>query len=76
MRCTPGDKALLRLFGKFVEVAVLAVPDEIRLHPRALAAYRRSSGKERADAPLVEAPGFMASHRDRRGAHALRAAAQ
>jgi hypothetical protein len=67
MRWTPGDAALLRLFGKFVAVAFLAVPDEIRLHPRALAAYRRASGMERADAPLVEAPGFMAPPPDRRG---------
>ena len=40
MRWTPGDEVLLRLFGKLVELAFLAVPDEIRLHPRALAAYR------------------------------------
>jgi hypothetical protein len=55
------------VFGKFVELAFLAVPDEIRLHPRALAAYRRAEGRIRADAPLVEAPPFMAPPRDRRG---------
>jgi uncharacterized protein (DUF2236 family) len=67
MRWTPGDEALLRLFGKLVQVAFLAVPDEIRLHPRALAAYRRAAGKAAADAPLVEAPTFTAPPRDRRG---------
>ena len=44
MRWTPGDEVLLRLFGKLVELAFVAVPDEIRLHPRALAAYRRAAG--------------------------------
>ena len=67
MRWTPGDEVLLRLFGKLVELAFVAVPDEIRLHPRALAAYRRAEGKIPADAPLVEAPAFMAPPRDRRG---------
>jgi uncharacterized protein (DUF2236 family) len=67
MRWTPGDEVLLRLFGKMVELAFLAVPDEIRLHPRALAAYRRAEGRLRSDAPLVEAPPFMAPPRDRRG---------
>ncbi|MXI81748.1 hypothetical protein GR254_21275 [Mycobacterium tuberculosis] len=38
MHWTPGDEVLLRVFGKVVELAFLAVPDEIRLHPRALAA--------------------------------------
>ena len=33
MRWTPGDEMLLRLFGKMVELAFLAVPDEIRLAP-------------------------------------------
>ncbi|WP_369806925.1 oxygenase MpaB family protein [Mycobacterium sp. 1245499.0] len=64
---TPGDEVLLRLFGKLVELAFLAVPDEIRLHPRALAAYRRAEGRLPTDAPLVEAPPFMAPPRDRRG---------
>jgi hypothetical protein len=50
-----------------VELAFLAVPDEIRLHPRALAAYRRAHGRIPGDAPLVEAPEFMAPPRDRRG---------
>lgn len=58
---------LLRLFGKAVEVAFLVVPDEIRLRPRALAAFRRAAGKEDADAPLPEAPAFTAPPRDRRG---------
>ena len=42
LRWTPDDEVLLRLFGKLVELAFLAVPDEIRLHSRALAAYRRA----------------------------------
>ena len=67
MRWTPGDEVVLRLFGKLVELAFLAVPDEIRLHPRALAAYRRAAGRDAADAPLVQAPSFMAPPRDRRG---------
>jgi uncharacterized protein (DUF2236 family) len=67
MRWTPGDEMLLRMFGKFVELAFLAVPDEIRLHPRALAAYRRAQGRAPTDAPLVEAPTFTAPPRDRRG---------
>jgi uncharacterized protein (DUF2236 family) len=67
MRWTPGDEALLRLFGKVVRLVFLAVPDEIRLHPRALIAYRRAQGRIPADAPLVEAPRFTAPPRDRRG---------
>jgi uncharacterized protein (DUF2236 family) len=67
MRWTPSDEVVLRLFGKLVELAFLAVPDEIRLHPRALAAYRRSEGRGPADAPLVEAPRFTAPPSDRRG---------
>ena len=42
-----GDEVLLRLFGKLVEMAFVVVPDEIRLHPRALAAYRRADGTHR-----------------------------
>jgi uncharacterized protein (DUF2236 family) len=67
MRWTPGDEVVLRLFGKMVELAFLAVPDEIRLHPRALAAYRRAEGRVAGDAPLVEAPSLTAPPRDRRG---------
>ncbi|OBK40460.1 hypothetical protein A5658_21500 [Mycobacterium sp. 1245111.1] len=67
MRWTPSDEVVLRLFGKLVEIAFLAVPDEIRLHPRALAAYRRAEGRGAADAPLVEAPRFMGPPPDRRG---------
>lgn len=67
LRWTAGDEIVLRLFGKAVEVAFLAVPDEIRLHPRALAAYRRAQGRAAVDAPLVEAPQFAAPPRDRRG---------
>jgi hypothetical protein len=67
MHWTPSDEVLLRLFGKAVEIAFLAVPDEIRLHPRALAAYRRASGRDPANAPLVEAPFFTAPPRDHKG---------
>ena len=67
MRWTPGDEVLLRVFGKLVELAFVAVPDEIRLHPRALAAYRRAAGRLADDAPLVEAPAFMSPPRERHG---------
>lgn len=67
MHWTPGDEVLLRLLGKAVEAAFLFVPEEIRLHPRALAGYRRAQGRIPADAPLVEAPRFMAPPPDRRG---------
>ena len=67
MRWTPGDEVLLRLFGKLVELAFVAVPDEIRLHPRAVAAYRRADGTIAPDSPLVEAPAFMGPPRERRG---------
>ncbi len=33
MRWTPGDEVVLRLFGKMVELAFLAVPDENPLAP-------------------------------------------
>jgi uncharacterized protein (DUF2236 family) len=67
MHWTLGDEVLLRLFGRVVEVAFAAVPDEIRLHPRAVSAYRRASGDLPADHPLVEAPAFVAPPRERRG---------
>jgi uncharacterized protein (DUF2236 family) len=67
MRWTPGDEILLRLFGKAIELAFTVVPDEIRLHPRAVSAYRRAAGSIPQDAPLVEAPGFMAPPADRKG---------
>jgi len=67
MRWTPGDEVVLRLLGKAVELAFLAIPEEIRLHPRALAAYRRAAGQLPPDAPLVEAPSFMAPPKDRWG---------
>jgi uncharacterized protein (DUF2236 family) len=66
MRWTAGDEVVLRLFGKFVELAFLAVPDEVRLHPRAVAAYKRAAGRIPQDAPLVEAPSFTAPPRERR----------
>lgn len=64
---TEGDEVLLRLLGKFIEIAFAFVPEEIRLHPRALAGFKREQGKVPADAPLVEAPWFSAPPRDRRG---------
>ncbi len=67
LRWTPGDEVLLRLFGKAVQLVFVGVPDEIRLHPRALAAYRRASGRLSPDAPLAEAPAFTAPPSDRRG---------
>jgi uncharacterized protein (DUF2236 family) len=67
IRWTPGDEAVLRLFGKVVELTFLFVPDEIRLHPRALAGYRRAQGRIPAEAALAEAPWFTAPPRDRRG---------
>jgi uncharacterized protein (DUF2236 family) len=66
MHWTPADEVLLRLFGKFVEIAFAFVPDELRLHPRALAGYRRAEGRIPADAPLAEAPGYMAPPPERR----------
>ncbi|HEU0189989.1 MAG TPA: oxygenase MpaB family protein [Mycobacterium sp.] len=67
MHWTEGDEVLFRLMGKFIQIAFQFVPDEIRLHPRALAGYRREQGKIPADAPLVEAPWRMAPPKDRRG---------
>src|SRR5690242_1464491 len=66
MRWSAGDEVLLRLFGKLVEMAFVVVPDEIRLHPRALAAYRRAVGRISENAPLVEAAAFMGPPRERR----------
>lgn len=66
MHWNEGDEILFRLFGKAVELAFTFVPEEIRLHPRALSAYRRERGEIRADAPLEEAPWFMAPPKDRR----------
>ena len=67
MRSTlAGDEVLLRVFGKLVELAFVAVPDEIRLHPRARPVPPRT-GKLPEDGPLVEAPAFMAPPRDRHG---------
>ena len=67
MRWTLGDEVVLRLFGKFVEAAFVVVPDEIRLHPRALTAYKRASGKLPPNAPLADAPSITAPPRERRG---------
>lgn len=66
LRWSDGDEVLFRLIGKFSQLAFAFVPDEIRLHPRALAGYRRERGRAAADAPLVEAPWFMAPPKDRR----------
>ncbi|WP_078322671.1 oxygenase MpaB family protein [Mycobacteroides chelonae] len=67
MRWTPGDEVLLRVFGKAVQLAFSPLPDDIRLHPRAVSAYKRAQGRLPADAPLVEAPKITAPPRDRRG---------
>lgn len=67
MRWTPGDEVLLRVFGKAVQLAFSPLPDDIRLHPRAVSAYKRAQGRLAADAPLVEAPKITAPPRDRRG---------
>ena len=76
MRWTPGDEVLLRLFGKAVEVAFWAVPDEIRLHPRALSAYRRAAGRIPADAPWSRPRVHGAAQGPSRTADALRAPPQ
>jgi uncharacterized protein (DUF2236 family) len=67
IRWTAGDEARLRLFGRAVEAVFAMLPDMIRLHPRARSAYKRAAGKLAADAPLAEAPAFLAPPRDRRG---------
>ena len=67
IRWTAGDELMLRLFGRAVKAAFAMLPDKIRLHPRARAAYKRAAGKLAADAPLAEAPAFLAPPRDRRG---------
>src|SRR5699024_5404889 len=66
LRWSEGDEVLLRLIGKFSHLAFAFVPEEIRLHPRAVAGYRREQGKIPGDAPLVEAPWFMTPPKDRR----------
>ena len=77
MRWTPGDEVLLRVFGKLVELAFVAVPDEIRLHPRALSAYRRAQGKLRRRRAVGRgARVHGAAPRPPWPAHALRAAPQ
>jgi len=50
MHWTPGDEVLLRLFGKLIELVFLAVPEEIRLHPRAggLSPRRGTDSRRRA----------------------------
>lgn len=67
MRWTAGDEVLLRLFGKAVQLAFSPLPDDIRLHPRAVSAYKRSRGALPPDAPLVEAPMITAPPKGRRG---------
>lgn len=66
LRWTPGDEVLLRLFGKVVATAVSVVPDEVRLHPRAVQGFRRAEGKSRADAKPVDAPFFFDAPASRR----------
>ena len=52
------------------------MPDEIRLHPRALAAYRRASGRMPGRSPGRSARVHGAAARPQGPAHALRTAAQ
>lgn len=66
LRWSEGDEVLFRLIGKFSQLAFTFVPEEIRLHPRALAGYRREQGRIAADAPLEEAPWHTAPPKDRR----------
>ncbi|MGV0750663.1 oxygenase MpaB family protein [Mycolicibacter heraklionensis] len=66
LRWSEGDEVLLRLLGKVSHVAFSFVPDEIRLHPRALAGYRREQGKIPSDTPPIEAPWFSGPPKDRR----------
>ncbi|MEO6794982.1 MAG: oxygenase MpaB family protein, partial [Mycobacterium sp.] len=67
LRWSEGDEVLFRLMGKFSQLAFSIVPEEIRLHPRALAGYRREQGKLPIDTPLEEAPWFSAPPKSRRG---------
>lgn len=64
--CLRAPRCYFRLIGTFGQLAFTFVPDEIRLHPRALAGYRRERGKTTAGTPLVEAPWFVAPPKDRR----------
>lgn len=66
LRWSEGDEVLFRLLGKAAHLAFSVVPEEIRLHPRALAGYKREQGKLPADAPLIEAPWFSGPPKDRR----------
>ncbi|CAJ1497545.1 oxygenase MpaB family protein [[Mycobacterium] kokjensenii] len=66
LRWSDGDEVLFRLIGKVAHMAFTFVPDEIRLHPRALAGYRREQGKIAKDAPPIEAPWFSSPPKERR----------
>lgn len=66
LRWSEGDEVLFRLIGKFSQLAFSFVPEEIRLHPRALAGYRREQGKLATDTPLEQAPWFTAPPKSRR----------
>ena len=68
----PATRCCCGCSARLVEMAFSVVPDEIRLHPRALAAYRRASGRVRRRRPAGRGAGFMATTpRDRRDpAHA------
>lgn len=66
LRWSEGDEVLFRLVGKIAHMAFTFVPDEIRLHPRALAGYRREQGKIAPDTPLLEAPWFSSPPKERR----------
>lgn len=64
---TARDEVRLRRFGKVVAAVFAVLPDRIRLHPRAFSAYKRAAGKLATDAPLTEAPAFLAPPPDRHG---------
>lgn len=66
LRWSEGDEVLFRLMCKLSQLAFTFVPEEIRLHPRALAAYRREQGKLADNAPLRQAPWFSAPPKGRR----------
>lgn len=64
---TDADERRLRRLGRVVSAAWTLVPQQLRLHPRARAGWRRALGKDPADAPLVQTPQRNLSPLDRRG---------
>lgn len=64
LRWTWTDEAMLRLYGKAVELAYAQLPERLRLHVRARAGYQRARGHLPADAPLPQAPGLFGPAKD------------